>query len=120
MSDAVPLSDDVAVVMGCAESAQGRPKVLPSSGPASTAPVVLSQIAIRYVDPLHDLGVAHCHVGIGRRIRNAVVGEAVAHTKDVQADGIVRGRRRCGPARLDPRTFQSYVSGIRRTGRASW
>src|SRR5208283_3878245 len=83
----VPLRDDVAIVVVGAYPAEGGPQgVALDGGPARAGSLVANRVGD--VHPLDNLGVAHRHVGVGRSVRNAVVGEAIADSQEIQADAV--------------------------------
>ena len=66
----VPVSDDQSVLPSMAEPhALGRR---------------LRTHRIGRIHPLQNLSIADRHIGIGRRVRNAVIGEAVAHAQEIR------------------------------------
>src|ERR1035437_6210503 len=101
MSGIVPLGNDVAVVVVVARSTQGHKEKVTCDGTGKVGGVEFVKDRERNVDPLDDLGVAHRHVRIGRGIGDGVGGEAVAYTKEVEADGVVDNRGAEGSVLLD-------------------
>ncbi len=90
----IPLRDDVAVVIGLAQRTSGkaRPKNVALDGGAAGIGSRLRADRIRGIDPLHNLSVADSHIGVGRSIRHAVVGESGADAEEIGADAVVAFR----------------------------
>src|ERR1700691_5710974 len=85
----VPLRDDVAVIVSRAYPAEIVPKRVALNGRATRIRRYLRTNRIRGVDPLHDLSVADRHVGVGRSVGNAVVGEPIADSEEVRDYAVI-------------------------------
>src|ERR1700690_4030693 len=84
-----PLRDDVAVVVSRANSAEAGPQRVALNGRATRIRRHFRTNRIRGVDPLHDLSVADRHVGVGRSVGHAVVGEPIANSQEVRDYAVI-------------------------------
>src|SRR5450755_2276068 len=85
----VPLRDDVAVIVSRAYPTEIVPKRVALNGCATRIGRYLRTNRIGGVDPLHDLRVADRHVGVGRSVGHAVVGEPIADSQEVRDYAVI-------------------------------
>src|SRR5208283_1823964 len=87
----VPLRDDVTIIVIGAYPAEGAPNRVALDRRATRTRALVAN-CVGDVHPLDNLGVAHGHVCVRGSVRNTVVGEAVADSKEIEADAVSHSR----------------------------